>query len=107
MSVPRLRRNITGVVSTGNGSARIDSTMAEEIASEALKTAQEALEAAKTLESAAAIASTLNSKLESEILRSKGVDKEQEALIEKLAAASSLNITFLDNIDPDTLWENN
>jgi hypothetical protein len=107
MSVPRLRRNITGVVSTGNGSARIDSTMAEEIASEALKTAQEALEAAKTLESAAAIASALNNKLEAEILRSKGVDKEQEALIEKLAAASSLNITFLDNIDPDTLWENN
>lgn len=107
MSVPRLRRNLTGVVSTGNGAARLDSVMAEEIASEALKTAQEALSAAKTLESAASIASALNSKLESEILRSKGVDKEQEALIEKLAAASSLNITFLDNIDPDTLWENN
>jgi hypothetical protein len=107
MSVPRLRRNITGVVSTGNGSARIDSTMAEEIASEALKTAQEALEAAKTLESAAAIASTLNNKLEAEILRSKGVDAQQEQRIDQLATLSPINIKFIDNIDPDILWKNN
>jgi hypothetical protein len=104
MSVPRLRRNLTGVVTTGNGSARIDTTLAEEIAQEALATAQEALKAAKSISEAADKVLDLDDRLNAEIARSSLKDIEHSDEILKLSNVNNLQIMFLDNLNSEELW---
>ena len=107
MSVPRLRRNLTGVVTTGNVSARIDTTLAEELAQEAVETAQEALKTAKAISDAAEKILDLDDRLNAEIARSSLVDIEHDHKISELNNVNNLKITFLDNPSSEELWKDN
>ena len=81
------RKNVTGIISTGSGSARIDATIAEQKAEEALQKAKEALAAlrAANIDGAISIADDLKEvkqKLEDEINRSKTKDGQHDELIQ-------------------------
>lgn len=99
------RPNITAVISSGNGSARLDATIAEQKAEEALKKAEEALAMTNDLDKAAQLVNTLNDKLDAEITRSKAQD---EVHAEKIQTLSNQNFEIsFEDIDPDELWPEN
>ena len=104
----RLTKNtLTGVTSSGNGSARIYATEAEKKAEEALKKAEEALEAATNLNEATTLAKELSNKLDAEIQRSTQADAEHSEQIENIDTKINNNnftIEFVD-LTTESLWE--
>ena len=91
------RKNVTGIISNGSGSARIDATIAEQKAEEALQKAKEALAAlrAANIDGAISIADDLKEfkqKLEDEINRSMTKDDQHDGLVQLLTEEEQKNL---------------
>ncbi len=88
------RKNVTGIIGTGSGSARIDATIAEKTAEEALQKAKEALAAlqAANIDGAISIANDLKDvkqALADEIERQ---DKLHDELVQLLTEEEQKNL---------------
>jgi hypothetical protein len=91
------RQNITGIISNGSGSARIDATIAEQKAEEALQKAKEALAAlrAANIDVAISISDDLKEvkqALADEIGRSMRKDDQHDELIQPLTEAEQATL---------------
>jgi hypothetical protein len=110
------RKNIIATVNSGSGSARIDATIAEQKATEALAKIVQLQQTLASLGDTTTI-TNLTNKLNDEIKRAKKADEEQIDLLEEHAKLieeiltsnpnekPDFSITFLDNITEKELWE--
>jgi hypothetical protein len=120
-TTPRLsNKTLKGVISTGNGSTRLDAQEAAEMAQEALLLAKQAVDATAgikndtaTLSKVVALETKLK-KINSDISGLKQQDIQHTADIQEIKngtnippelGQSDFTITFVDNISSDDLWK--
>ena len=90
-------KSLVGVMTNGNGTARVDATIAELRAKQALEIATQALGVAGQLENT-------SDKLNDEIKRSVSKDAEQEQAIKNLDSRLFFDIEFDDLLPESTDW---